>query len=126
MRAVDGAWSVEMLNRSLKCVFSRTLFSSLRSEHFRQVLHDLSQRYIILTYAARLSSMWENEIGSDDWHILSALLFNLSLIGGNDALLFCTVAIIIFCVCQGNWNPFYLISRIFPRFFLLSARSIKI
>ena len=69
MRAVDCASSVEILNCSLKCVFRELCSLHYLVKLFRQVLHDLSRRYLILSEAARLSSTWEQRIGTENWHL---------------------------------------------------------
>ena len=56
LRAVDCASSVDILNCSLKCVFRELCSLHYPVKLFRQVLHDLSRRYLILSEAARLSS----------------------------------------------------------------------
>ena len=68
MRAVYCACRVEMLNRSLKCIYRELCSLRYPLKLFRQVLHDLSRRYEILVNATRLASTWETEIGGDDWH----------------------------------------------------------
>ena len=79
MRAVDCASSVQMLNQSLKCVFRELCSLRYPRKLFRQVLHDLSRRYVVLSDATRLSSTWEIEIGSEDWHLFQCTIVrNLS------------------------------------------------
>ena len=79
MRAVDCASNVQMLNQSLKCVFRELCSLRYPRKLFRQVLHDLSRRYVVLSDATRLSSTWEIEIGSEDWHLFQCTIVrNLS------------------------------------------------
>ena len=77
MRAVDCASSVQMLNQSLKCVFRELCSLRYPRKLFRQVLHDLSRRYVVLSDATRLSSTWEIEIGSEDWHLFQCTIVQL-------------------------------------------------
>ena len=69
MRAVDCASSAEILNCSLKCVLRELCSLHYPVKLFREVFHDLSRRYLILSDADRLSSTWEQQIGSEDWQI---------------------------------------------------------
>ena len=68
------ASSVQMLNQSLKCVFRELCSLRYPRKLFRQVLHDLSRRYVVLSDATRLSSTWEIEIGSEDWHLFQCTI----------------------------------------------------
>ena len=77
MRAVDCASSVDILHCSLKCVFRELCSLHYPVKLFRQVLHDLPRRYLILSDAARLSSTWEQQIGSEDWHLFQCTIVQL-------------------------------------------------
>ena len=74
MRAVDCASSVEILNCSLKCVLRELCSLHYPVKLFREVFHDLSRRYLILSDADRLSSTWEQQIGSEDWHLFQCTI----------------------------------------------------
>ena len=77
MRAVDCASSMEILNCSLTCAFRELCSLQYPVKLFRQVLHDFFRRYLFLSDAARLSSTWEQQIGSEDWHLFQCTIVQL-------------------------------------------------